>query len=442
MSNQTKSKEIYTDLSHNIVFIYSRFDLYLAFDLVYHSVLSFKFQGKTINKGWCEGLIVSDTRCGKSETAEKLLKHYKLGELCSAENTSFAGLIGGMQQIGNRWHLTWGKIPINDRRLIVIDEVSGMDVETIGLMSGIRSSGVAEIVKINVEKTHARTRLIWLSNPRSNISVKAHNSGIDILRHLIGRPEDIARFDFALIMSSDEVANETINAYERMRINHVYNSKLCHDLVLWTWSRKEDQIEIGNETVKCILEETSHLCSKYSSDLPLVATSEMKIKLARLSVALAARLFSTNTTGEIIVVTPAHVRYISQWLDKIYSSPCFSYDLWSQRVKERNVLNEDRIKEILFGKSAQLRECLLEMGQIRITDIEEIIEGDRKEAKEILSSLLSAKAVHKIHGFYVKVPAFIKILRDMEVADGRIVEKAKDIFGAIEVDSTTIPQRN
>lgn len=378
-------------------------------------------------------MIVSDTRCGKSETAEKLSKHYRLGEVCSAENTSFAGLIGGMQQVGNRWHLTWGKIPINDRRLIVIDEVSGMDVETIGSMSGIRSSGIAEIVKINVEKTHARTRLLWLSNPRSNISIKAHNSGIDILRHLIGRPEDVARFDFALIMSSDEVANEIINAYERQRVEHTYTSKLCHNLLLWAWSRKEDQIIIGDETVKCILEETKRLCAKYSADLPLITASEMKIKLARLSVALAARLFSTDD-GESVVTKPEHVQYISQWLDKIYSNPCFSYDLWSTKVQERKVLNEERIKEILFGKSVILRDCLLEMGQIRVTDIEEIIDGDRKEAKELLSGLLAARAIQKIHGFYVKVPAFIKILRDIEITDGRMIEKLKDMFNGTEVN--------
>ncbi len=409
---QSKLESIYNDLSHNVTFIYDRFDMLLAFDLVYHSVLSFQFQGKSVHKGWCEGLIVSDTRCGKSETAEKLINHYRLGEHCSAENMSFAGLIGGMQQVGSRWHLTWGKIPINDRRLIVIDEVSGMEVDSIGLMSGIRSSGVAEIIKINVEKTHARTRLIWLSNPRSNIPVNSHNSGIDLIRQLIGRPEDIARFDFALIMTSDEISNETINAYQRKTVEHMFNARLCHKLLLWIWSRKEEQIVIPDESVKTILAKTKVLCDKYSGEFPLVTTSEMKIKLARLAISLACRLFSTED-GEVVLVKPEFVDYISGWLDKVYSKPCFAYDSWSQKVKERNVLDESAIKELLLSKTVQLRESLLDMGQIRVTDIEEIISGERKEAKEIVAQLLAFKALQKRHGFFVKAPAFIKLLREM-----------------------------
>ena len=148
MTIADKLTEIYTDLSHNVTFIYDRPSLIFAFDLAFHSALSFNFQGKPVHKGWVEALIVSDTRCGKSETADKLVNHYKLGEICSAENTSFAGLVGGMQQVGSRWHLTWGKIPINDRRLVIIDEVSGLETDVIGLMSGIRASGVAEIIKI------------------------------------------------------------------------------------------------------------------------------------------------------------------------------------------------------------------------------------------------------------------------------------------------------
>lgn len=411
MTIHDKLTDIYQDLSHNITFIYDRFDLLMAFDLAFHSVLSFDFQGKRIHKGWIESLIISDTRCGKSETADKLVNHYRLGEICSAENTSFAGLIGGMQQVGSRWHLSWGKIPINDRRLIVIDEVSGIDADTIALMSGIRASGIAEIIKINTEKTHARTRLIWLSNPRTAISVNSHNSGVEIVQRLIGKPEDIARFDFALVMAQEEVSSDIINAYQRDVIEHKYRSDLCHNLILWAWSRKPEQVIIDRDTTMAILDKTKMLCAKYSSEFPLVTVSEMKIKLARMSTALAARLFSTQD-GENIIVNTDHVNYIAEWLDRIYSKPCFSYDMWSKRVKDKSTMNAEAVKMLLFG-SSQLRECLLEVGQIHMNDIEEAIVGDRKEAKELLSQLMAHRALIKKHGFYVKTPAFIKLLREM-----------------------------
>lgn len=409
---QAKLDSIYKDLSSNITYIYDRDDMHLAIDLTFHSVLSFKFQGKSVRKGWVESLIVSDTRCGKSETADKLIQHYRLGEICSGENTSFAGLVGGMQQVGSRWHLSWGKIPLNDRRLVIIDEVSGLPQDMIGLMSGIRSSGIAEIVKINIEKTHARTRLIWLSNPRQAITINQHNTGVEVVTRLIGKPEDIARFDFALIMAADEVAMETINAYSRKPQDHIYTSDLCHKLLLWVWSRRQDQVDISSDTTHACLDATNRLCLKYSSEFPLVTVSEMKIKLARMAIALAARLFSTED-GEVIKVNPEHVQYIELFLNRIYSRACFSYDVWSKKAKKRYEMKNAFQVEALMSSHPALVDTLLEIGQVRVTDIEEVIAGDRKDAKCILTELLNCRALRKKHGFYVKSPAFIKMLRDM-----------------------------
>ena len=71
------------------------------------------------------------------------MKHYQLGEFVTGENTSFAGLIGGMQQNQKRWFVSWGKIPLNDRRLVILDEASGLSKRDISNMSGVRSSGIA-----------------------------------------------------------------------------------------------------------------------------------------------------------------------------------------------------------------------------------------------------------------------------------------------------------
>ena len=130
--------------------------------MVYHSALGFFFQGQEIKRGWVEGLIIGDTRSGKSETAASLMKHYQLGEFVTGENTSFAGLIGGMQQNQKRWFVSWGKIPLNDRRLVILDEASGLSERDISNISGFRSSGIAEIIKIHQERPMT-TRLIWFN---------------------------------------------------------------------------------------------------------------------------------------------------------------------------------------------------------------------------------------------------------------------------------------
>ena len=268
-----KLKDIHQDISHNITRIYGRDDLLTAFDLVYHSVLSFRFQGRLIKKGWVEGIIIGDTRCGKTETSERLIDYYRLGEISSGENTSFAGIVGGLQQTQKRWNIIWGKLPLNDRKLLIIDEVSGLRYEDIANMSSIRSSGIAEITKVQTERTFARTRLLWLSNPRIDQPVNYFNSGVDIIRNLIGKPEDIARFDFALLMSSDEVSIDVINNSYKIKVFHKYKASLARNLVLWAWSRKPEEIIIDEKTTDEILFAAKTLCEKYSEDLPIITAT-------------------------------------------------------------------------------------------------------------------------------------------------------------------------
>ena len=63
-----KLTEIYKDLTNNVTGIVDRQSLHLAYDLVYHSVLSFNFDGVLLKKGWVECLAVGDTKCGKTVT--------------------------------------------------------------------------------------------------------------------------------------------------------------------------------------------------------------------------------------------------------------------------------------------------------------------------------------------------------------------------------------
>lgn len=137
----TKWREIADDLSHNVTRIYGRADLLHAIDLVYHSVLEFVFKGHPVRKGWVEGIVLGDTRTGKSQSAQAILDHYGLGEFTTGDNSSFAGLVGGLDKAGGQYVISWGKIPLNDRRLLIIDEAGELSKDIIEKMSGIRSSG-------------------------------------------------------------------------------------------------------------------------------------------------------------------------------------------------------------------------------------------------------------------------------------------------------------
>jgi len=407
-----KLEHIYQDLSVNVTKIYGRQNLHLAIDLSFHSVLEFKVGGRHVKKGYVESLIVGDTRCGKTETAQRLVEHYQLGTVSGGENSSFAGLVGGLQQIRDRWQITWGKIPINDRRLLIIDEVSGIEPDEIAQMSGVRSSGVAEITKIHTEKTSARTRLVWMSNPRKPISINHFNNGIELIKDVIGKPEDIARFDFAIILELNDVDFDLINSLSTARLPHIYTSELCRNLILWAWSRKANEIYFDNAALDALYACSKQLYDKYSPEFPLVNPSEQKLKIARLAVALACRVFSTPD-GIRVLVLPEHVEYITNFLNDQYDSKFFGLDMWSKnRREESDIKNEDVVRTELGIFTNNMLTQFLDMTQFNVRDLEDLLGCDIGQAKNFMHLLIKNNAVKKFYRNYIKTPALIRILRE------------------------------
>lgn len=417
LSIKEKLKEIHEDLTHNVTQIYKREDIQRVIDLVYHSVLQFKFLGRLVTKGRVEGLVLGDTRCGKSETVEKMIAHYHAGELVTGENTSYAGLIGGMQQTQQRWSISWGKIPLNDRRLIAIDEVSGLHVDQISLMSGVRSSGIAEIVKIQSEKTYARTRLLWLSNSRSGRRLDTYNHGVMAIKELIGRTEDVARFDIATIAASGEVPVSVMFELKDKKVKHQFTTELCNKLVLWAWSRTPDQIHISKETEAEIYKSVNILDDKYSSAIPLVEPAEQRIKLARMATSLACRLFSTED-GETVIVTPAHVREIVDFLQEVFDKPSMGYDMFSANMKKADKVPECDLAEIqkefrLFHNWTLLRDILLQMTMFKKNELTDQLGYDQDQSRLLFGWLGKRRLIRSAPFGYIKQVAFTEMLKGM-----------------------------
>jgi len=407
-----KLDEIYADLSTNVTGIYNRTNLHLAIDLVYHSPLSFYFGKKLIEKGYPEALIIGDTRCGKSETAKQFISHYRLGARSSGENTTQAGLVGGLHQVRTGWRVSWGRIPLNDKRLLFIDEVSGILAEEVAQMSDLRSSGIAEVTKIQTERTYARTRLVWLSNPRSSDSINNFGSGTKIIENLIGKPEDIARFDFVIILEKDEISEDDADERKQPDVPHVHTSDLCHDLVLWAWSRTANQVRLDSATIDACHEFGKMMSRKYSSDCPIVNSMEQKIKLARLSVALACRLFSCDDTGRKVVVRPEHVEYIFNFLNAQYDLPHFGYNMFShKKLNEEQIKDTKKILKLLELWGEETCWQVLDNYQMTVKYLEESTGSEYNDAKAQLAQLMRNRCIKKKHAFYIKTPSFIKLLK-------------------------------
>jgi hypothetical protein len=430
-----KLDEIYTDIERNVTRIYQRREIHVAIDLTYHSSLYFNFDGQ-LQRGWLNSLIVGDSSQGKTETSLRLMEHYGLGERVDCKNATVAGLLGGLQQLGTKWMVSWGMIPTHDRRLVFLEEVKGASTEIIACLTDMRSSGVAEIPKIEKRRAHARTRQVWISNPRSDRPVSAYNFGCETIKELIGGPEDIRRFDVGLVVGSSQVDQTKINVLSSSRatVPHMFTQARCRNLTLWAWTRKPDQIRFEDGAEKECIDQAVRLCSRFTEALPLVDKGTMKYKLARLAVALAARLFShTPDDRECLLVKKSHVAHVAKWLDDLYSVPAFGYlDLTKAQEFMEQVTDPDVVRrQILATKYPRdLVNHLLHSDEISNTDLMDWCELERDDGQKLLSLLVRKHALYRVKRWYVKSARFIDLLKSMKQSGvpETAVANAKDQF--------------
>lgn len=424
---QDKLKQRYEDLSTNVTRIYKRDMLHLIFDLAYHSVLYFSFDQRRQN-GWLNCLIVGDSSQGKSETAIRLIEHYGLGVKHDCKNASSAGLLGGLQQLGNnRWFVSWGVIPMHDRRLVIMEELKGAPVEVLGRLTDMRSSGIAEISKIEKRRAHARTRLVMISNPRSGRPMNAYNFGVEAIKELIGSQEDIRRFDFAVILVASQVNPDDLNklSSSRKSVEQVYTAEICKRCILWAWTRTLDQIRFEPGSEDLCLQLATKLCSEFSESMPLCDKGTMRYKLARLSVSLAAMTFSTlEDNEEVILVRKCHVEFVERMLREEYSKAEFGYADYSKaQVFSSLILDPDEVRSKLLSTKfpKDLITQLIHTDEISLIDIQDWCEVERDIASSLLSALVRKHALYRVKRWYVKTSEFIRLLKS--IRDSGEIEK-------------------
>lgn len=409
-----KLEEIYTDLEANVTYIYERRDLHTLVDMAYHSALRVEVEGK-LERGWVEVIIVGDTSCGKTWVTQNLMAHYSLGELVDCKTATAAGLLGGQEQFNKtRWFITWGKLPSNDRGLVILEELGGMPKQTFGKLTEVRSSGIAQITGIakGDQRTPSRVRLIANSNPVSeDMTVEDYNYGLDILRELFA-PQDLRRFDAAIIVAKNELPVETLQQY-RPIIEHKYTSSLCRELVLWCWTRQKAIFE--DDTY--LFNACKPLFEKFSSKVPIVDNSTMKLKVARLAAGLAGRTYSFK--DDYIFVRKCHLDYTVKLLDEIYSKESFGYEAFSDLQREaEKLVSPEAIKNMIRSKinnPEDFVDHVLWSNEIDRYFLQDLLGVPPDTAGEIMSFFIRQRALkHVKRNTYRKTKEFIALLKKMQ----------------------------
>lgn len=316
-----------------------------AIDLSYHTVLEFNFGAFKNVRGYLDTLIVAESRVGKSSTAEALQKLYGLGAFTSLAGNSatIPGIIGGSTKVSGNYQTRAGLIPMNHRGLVIFEELAKCNSNLVRELTDIRSSNQVRIARVSGSLTlPALVRMITLTNVKNNgTKVKPINSypnGIEILVELIGSPEDIARYDLMLILG--EQGNKTIDPFWEPITP--FEPEAYQTRIRWVWSRTADQVVIDKEVGKYILEHCNKLNETYESHIKIFGTEAWK-KVARMAIAIAGYLVSTDDTYEKIIVTKEHVDAAVQYLVATYDNSTFKLKEYVAMEKLYNNIDDDGI---------------------------------------------------------------------------------------------------
>lgn len=328
-------------------------------DLWYHTPKAFDFGYETDIRGYLDGLIVTESRVGKSTTAQALSRVYGLGQIASLAGSSAtpAGLIGGSVKAGSSSQIRPGLIPRNNNKAIIFEELAKAKYSIMPELTDIRSSGIVRINRSTGDLSlPASVRILFLTNPKTGDDdiirpIMAYPNGIEVVKPLISAVEDIARFDFIYILGSTPDAD----ADEDWELPEGFTERQLKNRICWVWSRRKEQIVLSDEVQKYIRTWSKSLNDKYRCSVKVFSTETRK-KIARLAIAVAGYMVSTDLSFQRIIVKPEHVDIACKLLISIYDNQTF---------KLKEYVDEERKQlECTLGDIATVREYVSRFGSM------------------------------------------------------------------------------
>jgi hypothetical protein len=222
--------------------------------------------------------------------------------------------------------------------------------------------------------------------------------GVQAIIPLIGNNEDVARFDVAMTVSENDVLSKEINRKHEDPGRQRYTAEACHTLIRWVWSRRPENVIWRSGTEQAVYKAAIDLGSRYVPSPPLVQSANIRVKIARIAAALAARTYSTDRGGQHVIVTKAHVEDAVRLLDRIYGLKGFGYkDLSAEAVSDAREAREnyDAAKRYLVQHSGLAKFLRSVGGNFRRQDMEDMMNLSREETNGIINSLYKMRMVRR-----------------------------------------------
>lgn len=385
-----KMQELY-ERSKGIIGVEARKDVTFTTELFFHTPLTFHF-GKKTERAYLDVMMVGDPRTGKSQAAKKLLQLYELGLIVSLKSTTEAGLIGGSDQAtGGGWKTKLGLIPRNHKGALIMEEFSGGGQQLISRLTEVRSSGRVRIGRVNGSiDVPANVRMMSISNPApgtngNSLSLRNYPNGIQILLELIGASEDIARYDFFLLVDEPDEYISPLDDFDQ----DPFPIESYQNRIRWIWSRKPEQIIMERSVQQHIVNISNDLNKKYNSHIKLFGPEAWK-KLSRISIATAALVCSISEDGQSLIVTKEHVDWARKFLISCYDNKLFKLKEYVDMQRRLVECDEASIHALqgLYNSHAVMLKQLEMSTEMNQRDLQMMSGLDQKEMTKVVNSLV------------------------------------------------------
>ena len=262
-------------------------------------------------------MILGDTMVGKSTATNKIRRHFGAGRMYAADaDPTHAGLIGGMLQLSSKnssFH--WGVVPTSHGGWLALDEYNKLSLDTIGKMTNVISSGIAERLTVSgPRRTRAWVRFLYLANPRGDRALTSFSNLLDAAIHVSGTVQDLGRIDLVHIqpkLRNSKVYGQLLSP----STDHRYNKSVSRYHLQWAWSRDMDDYLF--EDVGYIFRQSMLLADRFGGSAVLLP-AQARFKLARIAAAYAVMLYSHMDDFRVLV-TNEHVDLAADLITRCYA---------------------------------------------------------------------------------------------------------------------------
>jgi hypothetical protein len=290
--------------------IYGADDMLMSIFLSFFMPFRFRIGTHELERICPSVMILGDTNTGKSTASKRIIRYYGGGRYATADaNPTFAGLVGGNLKLGNsgKMNFSWGLLPTSNRALVALDEYNKLPVETIGAMTNVMSSGIAERTTVNgTRRAQCHVRMLCLCNPRGDKRLTSYSNPLHAAQQVAGTVQDLGRFEYVHVQYPLEDTSIFSKWHEPKREN-VYTKDIARYHMQWAWSRKREDIEF--EDPRDIFVRALELAEAFG---------QARFKVARIAAGFAAMLYSTDNMCEKVIVKREHVDLALQFLRAKY----------------------------------------------------------------------------------------------------------------------------